>query len=516
MTGGLQKRGLCGKIRARLRRKRHLIPRHPMPPDRRCVQRMLPSSAAASCLPPSPRRSRALAHTRRSRRRAAPFAASSRRKIRTRRWSAPACRSRRRGALRVADERGAYILRDLPAGSYAVTATANGRQPVRRDVTVASGEVATLDIAMPRGPLLLSSVDRLRHAHADRGEQRRVDGERADPRQSRRARRASRRTCCARFPASSCRARAASWAARRRSSRFAASTKGAPRCSSTAFRSTMRGASGSTGGACRRGCSITSRSSRAARRTSTATARWAASSRSSRALPPMARSNARRRRQPRHAPRLRRPRAFPIAGALTANFNGDYQDGGGYTLLDAGEARTRRRARRRSSSATAISGSTTRRRATVSAFVTGHLFADNRNIGHAARDQSRYQRNVQLGADYAGLGGGSLAVRAWDGVQDEHQRSSTVRANSATCDDPSADPRQCEDSSVVARIPSHDWGASAMWTRAGRAASRVDQLRRRLPAHERRLRRSGLQHDAAPARTAAPSRARSSPAAIRR
>jgi outer membrane receptor protein involved in Fe transport len=42
-----------------------------------------------------------------------------------------------------------------------------------------------------------------------------------------------------------------------------------------------------------------------------------------------------------------------------------------------------------------------------------------------------------------------------------------VRANSATCATPGTTPRQCEDSSVVADIPSHDAGISAMWTRGG-------------------------------------------------
>ena len=75
-----------------------------------------------------------------------------------RHWSARECRSRHRDALRSPTSAASYILRDLPAGSYAVTATASGRQPVHASVTVASGEVATLDIAMPRGPILLSSV----------------------------------------------------------------------------------------------------------------------------------------------------------------------------------------------------------------------------------------------------------------------------------------------------------------------------------------------------------------------
>jgi iron complex outermembrane receptor protein len=52
---------------------------------------------------------------------------------------------------------------------------------------------------------------------------------------------------------------------------------------------------------------------------------------------------------------------------------------------------------------------------------------------------------------------GLFSVRAWDGRQQEHQRSTVIRAGG----------RVAEDSNVVANIPSHDWGASGVWTRNG-------------------------------------------------
>jgi outer membrane receptor protein involved in Fe transport len=88
--------------------------------------------------------------------------------------------------------------------------------------------------------------------------------------------------------------------------------------------------------------------------------------------------------------------------------------------------------------------------------VTGHLFGDNRSTGTPLSYQSRDQRHVDFGFDHGALGGGTLSLRGWDGVQDEFNRSSSIRTG-----------RAVEDSSVLADIPSHDWGGSALWTRAG-------------------------------------------------
>jgi outer membrane receptor protein involved in Fe transport len=70
--------------------------------------------------------------------------------------------------------------------------------------------------------------------------------------------------------------------------------------------------------------------------------------------------------------------------------------------------------------------------------------------------QSRDQRDVQLGVDHQAIGGGVLSLRGWTGRQDEFNRASSIRAG-----------RAVEDSSVLADIPSHDWGGSAVWTRSG-------------------------------------------------
>jgi outer membrane receptor protein involved in Fe transport len=146
----------------------------------------------------------------------------------------------------------------------------------------------------------------------------------------------------------------------------------------------------------------------------------------------------------------------PIAGALTANLSGDYLQGGGYNLIDPSKRGVvdvpsgviQRNGYARLSYAPS---------ARFSAFVSGHKFGDNRNIGSPLSYQTRDQGDVDLGLDAGAYATGLLSVRAWDGKQDEHQRATAIRAGA----------RAAEDSSLVANIPSHDWGASAMWTRTG-------------------------------------------------
>ncbi|MEO8619622.1 MAG: TonB-dependent receptor [bacterium] len=145
----------------------------------------------------------------------------------------------------------------------------------------------------------------------------------------------------------------------------------------------------------------------------------------------------------------------PLVGALSANVSGDYQDGGGYTLLD-----TLKRGTVDQPSAVIQRNAYLRLNyspsANWSAFVTGHLFGDSRNLGTPLTYANRDQKNVDVGFDHGSIGGGAFGFRAWDGLQNEHQRSSAIRTN-----------RVGEDSSLTALIPSHDWGMNAQWTRGG-------------------------------------------------
>ena len=146
---------------------------------------------------------------------------------------------------------------------------------------------------------------------------------------------------------------------------------------------------------------------------------------------------------------------LPVFGALTANVSADYQEGGGYILLDP----AKRGAVDNASQIIQRNGYLRLNYAPSakwSAFATGHLFGDNRNTGTPLSYQTRDQSNADFGFDHQSVIGGSLAIRAWDGRQDERNRSSTIRTN-----------RVAEDSSVTALIPSHDWGASAQWSTNG-------------------------------------------------
>lgn len=147
---------------------------------------------------------------------------------------------------------------------------------------------------------------------------------------------------------------------------------------------------------------------------------------------------------------------LPIHGPLTAYVSGDYQDGGGYNMMDPlkrGTIDTKSEIIQRNVYARLTYAPS----AKLSAFVTGHMFGDNRDIGTPLSYQTRDQGNIDLGLDYGQYAAGRLSIRAWDGRQEENQRATAIRAGG----------RIAEDSSSVATIPSHDWGASAMWTRTG-------------------------------------------------
>ena len=147
---------------------------------------------------------------------------------------------------------------------------------------------------------------------------------------------------------------------------------------------------------------------------------------------------------------------LPVWGPLTANFSGDYQEGGGYNLINPDQRGTidnpseviQRNAYGRLDYAPS---------ARWNAFVNGHLFGDNRNLGTPLAFAARDQANIDLGLNYGEYATGNVGIRAWDGRQTEHQRGTVIRTGGRTT----------EDSNLVASIPSHDWGASAIWTRNG-------------------------------------------------
>ena len=153
---------------------------------------------------------------------------------------------------------------------------------------------------------------------------------------------------------------------------------------------------------------------------------------------------------------------LPAFHGLTASVTGDYQEKGGYLLtksaapstlyalpgpLDVASNIIQRNAYARVNYAP---------NSMFSAFLTGHVFNDSRNLGTPLTFANRDQKNLDFGLNIGALSRGLLAVRAWDGRQIEDQRASAIR---------SAVLRSIEDSSLTAEIPSHDWGASAQFTR---------------------------------------------------
>ena len=148
------------------------------------------------------------------------------------------------------DQAGHYALRGLPAGRYHVAVSAIGQRLTQRDVEVGAGQTTTLDVRLENGPLMLSGV--VTSATRTPAEAGRVAAtvNVLTTEQIRTSPARESQDLLREIPASNSRARAALSAARRRSSRFAAWTKGAPPCCSTASPSTTRGASGSTGAAC--------------------------------------------------------------------------------------------------------------------------------------------------------------------------------------------------------------------------------------------------------------------------
>ena len=146
---------------------------------------------------------------------------------------------------------------------------------------------------------------------------------------------------------------------------------------------------------------------------------------------------------------------IPIVRSLTANVFGDYQEKGGYQLVDSGggpidiESQTiQRNAFARLNYAPSEKWS---------AFLGGHVFGDTRNPGTPLSYASRDQKDLNFGLDYGTYSSGMFSLRAFDGRQTEKSRSAAARTIA----------RLAEDSSGRALIPSHDWGASAVWSRSG-------------------------------------------------
>ena len=172
---------------------------------------------------------------------------------------------------------------------------------------------------------------------------------------------------------------------------------------------------------------------------------------------------------------------IPLLGAFSAQVTGDYGEGGGYRLADTigpgcpqpSTATARCQLGSIDTPSTSIRRNLSARvnyspSSTLSAFVAGHKYGDDIAIGTPLGTQRRDWGGVSTGLDW-----GAIKLRGWTTAQTEHQRATVVRATAGAVLTPFEPQcplqiaRVCEDSSIVATIPSHDWGGSATWSRAG-------------------------------------------------
>jgi outer membrane receptor protein involved in Fe transport len=144
---------------------------------------------------------------------------------------------------------------------------------------------------------------------------------------------------------------------------------------------------------------------------------------------------------------------IPIATGLSMMVSGDYGDGGGYRLIEssrAGPVDHPSESIRRN----AITRIEYAPRSNFAAYVGGHLFSDNRDLGTNLSQTDRDSKSVDAGIDVGSLENGRFTLRAWDEIQRENQFTTAISSD-----------RSSERRTAILEIPSHDWGAGAQWTR---------------------------------------------------
>ncbi|MGH7618292.1 MAG: TonB-dependent receptor, partial [Gemmatimonadaceae bacterium] len=358
----------------------------------------------------------------------------------------------------ISDDHGAFVLRDVPAGTYTVLSTAIGKKPDSSSVTVASGATATLDISMKEGSLLLSSV--VVSATRSPIEANKVTStvnvltpEQTRQSPARESQDLLREVSAVELPRTSSLVGGTAQIVSIRGvdeGRTAVLADGIPVNDAwgewidwgripKATLDHVEVVEGGTSNLYGNG------------------AMGGAISFFTRPLAPGA-MDMQIDGGSRGAKHAFVGGGIPLIGALSANVSGDYQEKGGYVMTEspiAGslDTTTSQIFQRNASARLNYAPSSN-----LSAFFGGHLFSDNRNPGSPLSYANRDQRDVSLGVNYGAYATGMLAVRGWDSRQVESQRSTAFE---------SAATRAVEDSSLTAAIPSHDWGGSAVWTRNG-------------------------------------------------
>ncbi len=149
----------------------------------------------------------------------------------------------------------------------------------------------------------------------------------------------------------------------------------------------------------------------------------------------------------------------PLASSLNLALTGDYAEGGGYTLIapkNRGAADVDSWSIRRNALARLEYSPSSR----FTAFLTGHLFGDDRHLGTRITQATRTDGASDAGLNYRASDGGAFAVRAWDREMRESTLSSTLLTVGGVA-------RADERRSSASRIPSYDRGASVTWNKTG-------------------------------------------------
>ena len=96
--------------------------------------------------------------------------------------------------------------------------------------------------------------------------------------------------------------------------------------------------------------------------------------------------------------------------------------------------------------------------ANLSAYVSGHLFSDDRHLGTPQSQTTRHDGATTFGLNYGQANTGMFNVRAWDREMKEQDIGTTISAANSIA-------RSLERRTAVANIPSYDRGLGASWSR---------------------------------------------------
>ncbi len=144
-----------------------------------------------------------------------------------------------------------------------------------------------------------------------------------------------------------------------------------------------------------------------------------------------------------------------LGRGVSAMLSGDYLDGGGYTIIAPGNAGPVDHPST-ISSRNGIGRLEFAPSSRFNAFVGASVYGDNRDLGTQLAHTNRDDQRVTLGANYAGAG--TLSLRGWDGVLKEDQYASSITPTVG---------RSIEKQTSWQHIPTHDWGASLQWSHQG-------------------------------------------------